>query len=142
MSRARVLVLIAAVLVVGGLLAAVVRVNGEREDLAAQLSAVERQASEEQALRDQLGEQRRDLADLLEENDQLYLYIGLVEQTVTRLAIRARWMPGDCPPEIRELLRPLFTFLMLQIGGIGEDELLGRDMLIFSRLCVERPASP
>ncbi len=139
MSRARVLVLIAAVLVVGGLLAAVVRVNDEREALAAQLATVERQASEEQALRDQIGEQRRDLADLLEENDQLYLYIAGTEQRAARRAART---PADCPPGIRELLRPYFTFLAFQINQTGEDEFLERDLLIFARLCMGPARAP
>jgi hypothetical protein len=136
MGFARILALIAVVLVVGGLLTAVVRVNGERKELAAQLAAVERQASEEQALRDQLGDQRRDLADLLEENDQLYVFIAGVEQ---RAAQAALWAPADCPREIREILRPLFDFFVAQLGQTGEDELPGPDILIFSRLCVGPP---
>ncbi len=139
MGFARILVLIAVVLVVGGLLATVLRVSDERDDLAGQLGAVERREFDEQALREEVGRLRRDLADLLEENDQLYVHIGLIEKTVARLAIRARWAPADCPQQIRELLLPLFTFLLLEIRGTGEDELLGRDMLIFGRLCLERP---
>ena len=119
--------LIAAVLVVVGLLAAVVWVNDEREKLAAQLAAVERPASDEQALRVEVGRLRRDLADLLEENDQLYLYIGKLARDVPA--------PTVCPSEVRNLLRPYFADLYIRIRVTGEDQFLPWELRFFWSLC-------
>ena len=130
MGRARTIVLIAAaVLVVGGLLAAVVRVNDEREQVAAQLAAVERRESEEQALRDEAGRLRRDLADLLEENDQLYRYIGKLARDAGPAA------PAACPEEVRGLLRPYFRDLYFRFRITGEDQFLPSEVSFFVRLC-------
>ena len=128
MGRARVLALIAAALVVGGLVAAVVRVNDEREQLAAQLAAWSGGHRMSRRCGSRWGGYAGIWPTCWRRTTSSNLYIG-------KLARDAAAAPAYCPSEVRNLLRPYFADLYIRIRVTGEDQFLPSELRFFWRLC-------